>query len=268
MKRRALRGTMPSHSMCGSPCTWQRNPSSAYLSARTMPDLASLSEASTSWVLFPIEETTPMPVTTTRRIKPPSPRLLPPPRHEQGRERPPASCAAPMYGTLLRGCGLFSPLEQSDAQVGSGIDDLPVRLHDAVGNRQLQLAQDHALQIDHVLHRLGGGNHHACEFDLAHAERAALAGRPEPAAKEAGQLPKRIEPQAPGHDGITLEVARPQPIQHGIAANIELGHDLALAVSAPRLRNAGDPIEHEHGRQRQLGVPAAEQLAATAGQQS
>ena len=32
----------------------------------TMPDLASRSEASTSWVLLPIEETMPMPVTTTR----------------------------------------------------------------------------------------------------------------------------------------------------------------------------------------------------------
>jgi hypothetical protein len=33
-----------------------------------MPDFASLSEASTSWVVFPIEDTIPMPVTTTRLI--------------------------------------------------------------------------------------------------------------------------------------------------------------------------------------------------------
>ena len=78
MKRRALRGIMPSHSSCGSPCTWQRNPSSAYFSARTMPDLASLSEASTSWVLLPIEETTPIPVTTTRLIGKTLPRLVVP----------------------------------------------------------------------------------------------------------------------------------------------------------------------------------------------
>jgi hypothetical protein len=33
-----------------------------------MPLLASRSEASTSWVLFPMDETMPIPVTTTRRI--------------------------------------------------------------------------------------------------------------------------------------------------------------------------------------------------------
>ena len=34
--------------------------------AATMPDLASRRDASTSWVLLPIEETMPIPVTTTR----------------------------------------------------------------------------------------------------------------------------------------------------------------------------------------------------------
>ena len=33
-----------------------------------MPDFASRSEAVTSWVLLPMEETIPMPVTTTRRM--------------------------------------------------------------------------------------------------------------------------------------------------------------------------------------------------------
>jgi hypothetical protein len=33
-----------------------------------MPDLPSRKDASTSWVLLPIEETTPIPVTTTRLI--------------------------------------------------------------------------------------------------------------------------------------------------------------------------------------------------------
>src|SRR5262245_66037114 len=69
MKRRGLRGTMGSHSISTAPCTWQRNPSLAYSSARTMPDLPSLREARTSWVLFPIEDTTPMPVTTTRLMQ-------------------------------------------------------------------------------------------------------------------------------------------------------------------------------------------------------
>jgi hypothetical protein len=33
-----------------------------------MPDLASRKEANTSWVLLPIDETIPIPVTTTRLI--------------------------------------------------------------------------------------------------------------------------------------------------------------------------------------------------------
>src|SRR5471032_62694 len=73
IKRRALRGTCASQSRCGCPCTWQRKPSSAYFSARTMPDFASRSDASTSWQLFPIEETMPMPVTTTRLMRKTSP---------------------------------------------------------------------------------------------------------------------------------------------------------------------------------------------------
>src|SRR6476659_1389249 len=215
MKRRALRGTMPSHSRWGSPCTWQRKPSSAYFSARTMPDLASRSEATTSWVLFPMEETIPIPVTTTRRIATPSPCLLPaaPPRM-----RPGANPGAPLWrpGAVSCGCGLFTTLEQSDAKVGGGVDYLSVRLHDPVGNRQFQLAQDHTFQIDHVLHGPGRGNDHAGKFHLADAERAAFARGAEPAEEEARQLPQRIESQAAGHDWVALEVAGPQPFEHGI----------------------------------------------------
>jgi len=41
-------------------------------SAREMPDFASRRLASTSWVLLPIDETIPIPVTTTRLITPAS----------------------------------------------------------------------------------------------------------------------------------------------------------------------------------------------------
>src|SRR6202050_1901005 len=64
----ARRSTAPLGSKVGAPWTWERKPSSAYLSARTMPDLASRSEASTSCVLLPMDETMPIPVTTTRLI--------------------------------------------------------------------------------------------------------------------------------------------------------------------------------------------------------
>src|SRR6202044_3760835 len=50
----------------GAPCTWERKPSSAYFSARVIPDFASWRLASTSWVLLPMDETIPIPVMTTR----------------------------------------------------------------------------------------------------------------------------------------------------------------------------------------------------------
>src|SRR5712671_5837358 len=56
----------PLGSSVGAPCTWERKPSSAYFSARVMPDFASWRLASTSWVLFPMDETIPIPVMTTR----------------------------------------------------------------------------------------------------------------------------------------------------------------------------------------------------------
>ena len=67
-KRMARRSTDSPGSSVGAPCTWQRKPSSAYLSARTMPGFASRNEASTSCVLLPMDETMPIPVTTTRLI--------------------------------------------------------------------------------------------------------------------------------------------------------------------------------------------------------
>ena len=69
--RAARRSTIDSQSICGGACTWQRNPSSAYSGAATTPDFASRSDASTSLVLLPMEETIPIPVTTTRRMSGP-----------------------------------------------------------------------------------------------------------------------------------------------------------------------------------------------------
>src|ERR1700681_2894996 len=62
----ARRSTDVDGSSVGAPCTWQRNPSLAYSSAREMPDLASCRVERTSWVLLPMDETMPIPVTTTR----------------------------------------------------------------------------------------------------------------------------------------------------------------------------------------------------------
>src|SRR6185436_11192953 len=182
MKRRALRGFMPSHSSCGSPCTWQRKPSSAYFSARTMPDLPSLSEARTSWVLFPIEETMPMPVTTTRLIG--KPFLASSCRCASGTNSEPLQAAS-----SSRSRRLLTRFEQPDAQVGGCVDHLAVRSHDAIGDRELQPAQDYPLQVHDVLYAFDGRKHHAGKLHLADPQCAAPARRAEPAEKEAGQLP-------------------------------------------------------------------------------
>src|SRR5436190_2062935 len=47
---------------------------------------------------------------------------------------------------------------------------------------------------------------------------------------------------------------------------LEHGADQALAVFAAGFRDLGDAVEHEHGRQRQLGVARAEEFAPRAGQ--
>ena len=47
--------------------------------------------------------------------------------------------------------------------------------------------------------------------------------------------------------------------------DVELGNDLPLAVLAPLLGDAGDAVEHEHGRQRQLCIAGPEKLATGTG---
>ena len=107
--------------------------------------------------------------------------------------------------------------------------------------------------------------HHAGELDLADAERAALARRAEPAEEEAGQLPQRVEAEAARHHRIAVEMAGEEP---QVGLDIEFGHDSQpLPCSPPVSEMCGDAVEHQHRRQRQLGVARAEQLAAPAGQQ-
>src|SRR5436190_22309168 len=66
--RAARRSTIASQSIRGGAWTWQRKPSSAYSGAAVTPLRASRSEARTSFELLPMDETTPIPVTTTRRM--------------------------------------------------------------------------------------------------------------------------------------------------------------------------------------------------------
>src|SRR5688572_20218439 len=132
-----------------------------------MPDLASLREAVTSCTLLPMLDTIPMPVTTTRRIS----WSFPSGRLENVRLR-----------------------EKPHPQVARRVDRLPVGFQDAVGDAELELAQDDPLQIHHVLDLAHLGDDHACELDLADPQRAALARRSEPAEKKPQELPERVEP--------------------------------------------------------------------------
>ncbi len=77
-------------------------------------------------------------------------------------------------------------------------------------------------------------------------------------------MPQRIEAEAAGHHRVAFEVAEEEP---EVRLHIELGADDALAVLAALLGNFGDAVEHQHRRQRQLGVAGAEKFPAAAGQQ-
>src|SRR5438045_8034463 len=110
-----------------------------------MPDLASRKDASTSWVLFPIDETTPIPVTTTRFM-----------------------IASLQFYRIRRGLGMFAApsgparlqcgvlAEQTDLEIARPIDQRAVRRKPAVGDAEHELRAHHPLDVDavdHLLHR-------------------------------------------------------------------------------------------------------------------
>src|SRR6478609_7293869 len=152
-----------------------------------MPDLASRRLASTSWVLLPMDETIPIPVTTTRLMaaSPHSHRGCRWSRHTWALDRlgqPCMSRARALGAARLQGLVL---LEQADLQVEGPVDHVAVGRQPAVGDAEHQLGAHHPLDfeaIDHVLH---GRQHLAGKLELAEAQRPALARRAEPAKEKA-----------------------------------------------------------------------------------
>src|SRR6516164_734477 len=201
-----------------------------------MPDLASRRLARTSWVLLPIDETMPIPVTTTRLMNASSASrcaeraLLPP------------STAARLHHLVA---------EQTDLEVHRPIDDRAVRRQPTVGDAEHELAAHDALDVDAVDHVLDRGQNLAGEFQFAQSERASLAGCAHPAQEKAE------------HDRIALKVAGEEP---QVRLELEHGAHQALAVLAAGFRDLGYAVEHEHGGQRQLGIAGAEEFAPRAGQ--
>src|SRR3989338_1463859 len=159
-----------------------------------MPDLPSRRLAVTSCALFPMLETIPMPVTTTR--------LMAASLSLQSC----LSCVAPfLSGRLL------ARAEQSHLHVAHRKGNLAIRLDDTVGHAEHQLAVDDALQVDDIFELFHGGRHHGGELHFADAERAALALSADPAEEETEQLPHAVEPEAARHHRIAFEVAAEKP---------------------------------------------------------
>ena len=153
---------------------------------------------------------------------------------------------------------------QAHAHIGDFVNPLAVRLQPAIGDGENELAPEDALEIDPVDHLLHRRDHHVGELDLADAERPAASRQPEPTEEEPGHLPQRVEAQAARHHRIALEMAAEKP---EVGLDVEFRAHHPFAMRAAGLGDLGNPVEHQHGRQRQLRIAGAEQLAAPAGQQ-
>ncbi len=92
----------------------------------------------------------------------------------------------------------------------------------------------------------------------------ALAPPPLPTQVKAQELPEGVEAQAAGHDRVVDKVAGEKP---QIGRQVEFGIDVAFAVVAPLLVDAGDAVDHEHGGQGQLGVAGAKEFTAGTGEE-
>ena len=124
----------------------------------------------------------------------------------------------------------------------------------------LSFAQDQPRNIHFISHFFHGRGYHAAELNFANAKGTALSRLAQPAKEESRKLPKRIEAEASRHYGITLEVTRKEP---QIRFNIEFSDHFSKSRGTAILGNLGDPIEHQHGRQGQLGISWPEEFTSS-----
>src|SRR5687768_18323791 len=117
-----------------------------------MPGVAVRRLCSTSAMLLPIEDTIPIPVTTTR--------LMP--------------VRSPCCSGLL--CG-HQGRKKPDAEVLCFGDKVAVGFHKPLGDPQCDLRADNAADVDTILHLIDVVGDLSREFDLADAECPSLAGR-------------------------------------------------------------------------------------------
>ena len=71
-------------------------------------------------------------------------------------------------------------------------------------------------------------------------------------------------PKATGHDRVGLKMTLEKP---QIRPDIQFRQDFSLAVVSAAVADLDDPVEHQKGRQGQLRVALAEQLALGASQE-
>src|ERR1700751_2504969 len=132
-----------------------------------MPDFPSCRLESTSGVLFPMDETIPIPVMTTRLMF----------------ASPYLSLCASARG--LRSSRRGALLEQPDPQVLGAIDNLAIGGKPPVRDAQPELQAHHALDVD-IIHNLAHVRHHlAGELEIAESQRTAAALATGPAEEKA-----------------------------------------------------------------------------------
>src|SRR5215469_5750024 len=150
-----------------------------------MPDLASRRLANTSCVLLPMDETMPIPVTTTRLMD--ASRMT---------ARLEWRCQQDI-GTLLRVCLQLRTLaEQSDLEIEGSVDHRAVGGEPTVSNAKHKPRPHDPLDINPVHDVLHGREDLPGELELAEPERATLAVPAEPAQEKTDQLPQSIEAEA------------------------------------------------------------------------
>lgn len=200
----------------------------------------------------------PIPVTTTRRM-----RL----EFLYVWWRPGRAAAARVEFAKVSVANVLVGRLQQYAKIFRGVDNFAISFQHAVGFSQFQFARNHAFDVDHVLNVFDVRCDFAREFDVANARCTALSRQSKPAEEKPRELPKRIQSEAPRHNGVALKMAIEKPVQSVIPGDLQLGNDLTFAVRATRVGDVADGVEHQHRGQRQLRVALAEQLAATARQQ-
>ena len=109
-----------------------------------------------------------------------------------------------------------------------------------------------------VAQQLAVWAHHPEQLDLPDAQRIAAALPVAPCEIVAGKLPEPIEAEAAGHDRVAREVALKEP---EVRRDVELRHNMSLAMKSPVLRRLEDAAHHEHRWSGKACVVDAEDLA-------